>query len=101
MSVLFLCNCRYRSRKWTTTRTWDEDGTVQKWPKMHFCTSLMTRKSSKTFKNALHSAFAVKRIRGEWFDLSSQDVAQIMDATGDVLELLIIGRACGIMEENC
>lgn len=34
---------------------------------------------AQSIENALHTAFASKRIRGEWFNLSEQDVEQIVE----------------------
>ena len=41
---------------------------------------LPSRKMADAFEKALHNAFADKRIRGEWFNLDDNDVAQIMES---------------------
>ena len=37
-----------------------------------------SRLIAQSIESALHSAFASKRLRGEWFDLSDEEVAQIL-----------------------
>ena len=39
-----------------------------------------SRKIARAFESALHSTFAEKNIRGEWFDLSSEEVEQVINA---------------------
>ena len=41
---------------------------------------LPSRKIAEAFEKALHHAFADKLIRGEWFDLDENDVAQIVES---------------------
>lgn len=41
---------------------------------------LPSRKIAEAFERALHIAFADKRIRGEWFNLDKNDVAQIEES---------------------
>ena len=41
---------------------------------------LPSRKIADAFEKALHNAFADKRIRGEWFNLDDNDVAQIVES---------------------
>ena len=38
-----------------------------------------TRQIATAIESALHASFATKRIRGEWFDLSEDEVAQIIE----------------------
>lgn len=38
-----------------------------------------SRKIARAFESALHSTFAEKNIRGEWFDLSSEEVEQVIN----------------------
>ena len=36
-----------------------------------------TRKISESIEKALHESFKDKRLRGEWFDLSEEDISNI------------------------
>ena len=43
------------------------------------CKEFPTRKIAESIETALHNAFSEKRIRGEWFNLSKDDVASIKE----------------------